>query len=504
MTKAKATRGQLERSEELLRLTGEAAGIGWWVYTVATGAVEHSEMVNRIHGLEGPQEWDSERAVSYYVDGPEKDELMAKFGACLTDGTPYEVDFRIRTEQGQRKWIRARGQAHRDAGGVIDRVIGSFQDVDEEKRANLALAQREFVLQRNFDDAPYGMAIANPEGRFVRVSRSLAEMLGYTRAELAEMGFVDVTHPDDRAFDQAMVRAFRAGSAETFRREKRYVRKDGRVVWADVAVTCVRDEEGAPASFHAQLIDTTAARQAQAREQRLEILQDKAREMERFAYIASHDLRQPVLTLKGYLQALKEDFGEAIPPGSASYLDIMEGALARMDMMIKGLLDYSRISKAKELQSVSLGEVVEEVLADLSKLVEDTGAVVERGELPEVLGYPLELRQLLQNLIANALLYRRAGVRPHVRLKCDVIEGGHRFCVEDNGRGISPGDRERIFGLFQRAKANMTGSTDEGTGIGLANCRLIVERHGGQIEVESEVGVGSTFSFTVLTEGLGG
>ena len=500
MPNSKTAKAKLERSEELLRLTGEAARIGWWDFDVATGHVEYSEIVNRIHGLEGPQEWDSARALSYYVDGPEREALEAKFAACVSEGVPYEADFKIRTEQGEEKWIRARGQAHRNARGEIDRVTGSFQDVDVEKRAALELAQREFVLQRNFDDAPYGMAIATPDGRFERVSRSLAAMLGYTRRELLGMAFSDVTHPDDRAGDRDMVDAFRAGRRDTYRREKRYRHRDGHVIWADVAVTCVRDEEGAPLSFHAQMVDITAARQAQAREQRLSLLQDKAREMERFAYVASHDLRQPVLTLKGYAAAMREDFGEDIPAEGLRYLEIMEGALSRMDLMIRGLLDYSRISKAKALQTVSLSDLVDEVVADLSGLIAETRATIETTELPEVLGYPLELRQLLQNLISNALQYRRPDTPPHVRMTCQTIEGGHRFSVADNGRGIPAGDRERIFGLFQRAKAGMHVDTDEGSGIGLANCRLIVERHGGQITLESEVGVGSTFSFTLLTE----
>ena len=496
------TRLALERSEELLRLTGEAARIGSWSVDVASGHIHYSDIVNEIHGLEGPQEWSAERALSFYVDGEEKDALLALYAACLTEGVPYETDFQIRTAQGAIKWIRARGRAHRDPGGRIDRLTGSFQDVDEERRASEELRRSERLLAHNFDNAPGGLAIADPEGRFLRVSKSLAKMLGYRRGELLRMRLSDVTHPDDVAQDRALFAEMAAGQREGARFEKRYRRRDGETVVGDVSVTCVRGGGGAPVSYYAQIVDVTAARREQQRRRYVANLEAKAQELSRFAYAASHDLRQPVLTVQGYLEALVEDAGEGFPPEADAYVEVMRAALARMDGMIQGLLDYSRVSRAKRLQIVDLDATVREVLADLHGLTTSTRAVITVGALPTVSGYPVELRQLFQNLLSNAMRYGRPGVAPEISVSASAIADGTEVCVEDNGRGVAPGDRERIFRLFQRGRGEPD-APDAGTGIGLATARLIAERHGGTLEVSAGAnGQGSRFCFRILTEGL--
>ena len=218
--------------------------------------------------------------------------------------------------------------------------------------------------------------------------------------------------------------------------------------------------------------------------------------MEQFAYIASHDLRQPVLTLQGYLGALREDYGERLDAGGREYVSIMESAVTRMDGMIKGLLDYTRLSKARALEDVDLAEVVAQVIGDLEGLRRGTGGAVEVASLPKLRGHRVELSQVFLNVIANALKYHRPGVAPVVRVSCDAVDGGYEFCVSDNGLGISASDQTRIFALFQRVGH---ASETEGTGIGLASCKTIVERHGGRISVDSVLGEGSTFCFSILT-----
>ena len=498
----RTTRLALERSEALLRLTGEAARIGSWSVDLDTGHIHYSDIVNEIHGLSGPQTWTHERALSYYVDGPEKDDLLALFGACVAEGTAYETDFEIRTEQGDVKWIRARGQAHRDGAGRIDRVTGSFQDVDTERRAAEKLRRSEQLLAHNFDNAPGGLAIAAPDGRLLRVSKSLAKMLGYRRGELLTMRLADVTHPRDVDRDRALFRAMATGERDGARFEKRYRRRDGGTVYADVSVACVRDAGGAPVSYYAQIADVTAARRERQRRRYVANLEAKAQELSRFAYAASHDLRQPVLTVQGYLEALVEDAD--LPPATDDYVEVMRAALARMDAMIQGLLDYSRVSQARHLQPVDLGALAREVLADLSHLVSSTGAAVDLGDLPTVTGYPVELRQLLQNLLSNAMRYGRPGVAPAISVQACAVAGGTEVCIEDNGRGVAPGDRERIFRLFQRGGDGEATGADAGTGIGLATARLIAERHGGTLRIETAGdGPGSRFCFTILTEDLG-
>ena len=492
----KLMRLQLERNEQILRLTNEAARIGWWEFNVPTGEVVYSTIVNEIHGLEGPQTWTSERALSYYVDGPEKDRLLKKFAACIEEGTAYTSDFRIRREDGVERWVRAFGRADEVDGQVV-RVLGSFQDIHQEKLREFELREKELVMRSNFEASSHAMVIAAANGQLEQVSPSFTSMLGYTIEDLADKTFVDITHPDDRERDQEGMRRIKEGLADRYRSEKRYLTKSGTVLWGDVSVTVLRDEAGRVLRYYAQIVDTTERRQAQMRQQRIAFLEAKAKEMEQFAYIASHDLRQPVLTIQGYAEALLEDYGKDLGDGAKQYLEVIQGAILRMDDMIKGLLDYSRLSKTKQLQNVDVSALVEEVVTDLSNLFKETKGSIHISDLTPVMGFPLELRQLFQNLIANALQYRRPGVPPRVEVGCDDIDGGHEFWVRDNGIGIPERDQKRIFGLFQRASHE---NEDSGTGIGLASCRTIVERHGGTIWVESELGKGSTFHFTVLDE----
>lgn len=495
---------RLAERERLLRIMGEAARVGGWEADLREGTVTYTDVTNEIHGLTTPQEWTAERALSYYIDGPEKDRLLKLYARCVTTGEPYETDFRIRTEQGEERWVRAFGRSVRDEAGEALRAYGSFQDIHDQKLRDLRLEERETILRQNFDHAPNGMIIATPDGIFRRVSRSFAEMLGYGSGdELVGKNFRDITHPGDAGGDEAMMREFKSGVSDFRRVRKRYLRKDGAVLWGDVSISVVRDRRGQPMTFHAEVVDLTAERLAEQRRRRVVFLEDKAREMERFAYVASHDLRQPVLTIKGYVDALAEDYRDALAGDAEEYLRVIRGALERMDAMIKGLLDYSRLSKAKQLQRVDLSALVAEVLEDLHQLIADAEADVEVAGLAEVNGYPLELRQLFQNLIANAIIYRRRDVRPRVRVTCEPGgEGTVRIGVADNGRGIHAGDQERVFQLFQRAgqrvaaPEQMAGHGD-GTGIGLSTCRSIVERHGGRIWVESTPGEGSTFYFTV-------
>ena len=501
---------QLAENERLLRIMGEAARVGGWEVDTRSGRVTYTDVTNDIHGLPSPQEWTPERALAHYVDGPEKLRLLELYDRCLKEGEPYQADFRILTAQGEQRWVRSFGRAARDEAGEIVRVYGSFQDIHEQKLRDLRLAERETILRQNFQHAPNGMVIASRDGVFRQVNRSFARMLGYgSPDELLGKSFRDVTHPEDGAQDGEMMRAFFRGAIDFERVRKRYVRADGDLLWGDVSIAVVRDVHGGIQTFHAQIVDLTTERLAEQRRRRLDFLEDKAREMERFAYVASHDLRQPVLTIKGYVDALAEDYEDVLKGDAEEYLRVVRGALDRMDAMIKGLLDYSRISKAKQLSLVELNASVAEVLDDLGGLVKEHGAEVIVDDLPAVHGYRVELRQLFQNLISNAITYARPEEPPRIHISCAADEDGKvRIGVADNGRGIAPGDRERIFQLFQRA--GLEGDADgaaapgqtEGTGIGLATCQSIVERHGGHIWVESCLHRGSTFYFTLDPAGL--
>ena len=491
----------LDQRIQLQRLfdeTNRAARIGAWSWNVVTGKIQWTRLIYEIHEIDDPNyEPALTSGINFYREGHSRETITAAVQRCLADGTPWDLSLELVTAKGNFRWVRAIGQAERVDGKCV-RVYGSFQDIHAQRLRDIQLARSEALLSENFALAPNGMLIAGPNGRIERVSNSLAELLGYPVAGLLGRRLPDLMHPDDRAADEALLASFSDGRRSRDRREKRLLTSDGEIVWADVAAAAIRDEDGAFTKLSVQLVDISEAKAAEAYRMRVAFLEDKAREMEQFAYIASHDLRQPVLTLKGYLQALKEDFGTEIGPDGNSYIAVMEAAAARMDNMIRGLLDYSRISQTRELEEVDLPRVVDEIVSDLESLRAHTDGTFEVGPLPTVLGYEIELRQVFQNLLANALKFARPGVPPVVGVDAARVRGGYEFAVADNGIGIRATDRERIFGLFQRGQ-HTTDQVD-GSGIGLATCKAIVERHGGTIGVTSEPGAGSTFTFSLLTD----
>jgi light-regulated signal transduction histidine kinase (bacteriophytochrome) len=217
-------------------------------------------------------------------------------------------------------------------------------------------------------------------------------------------------------------------------------------------------------------------------------------ELEQFAYVASHDLQEPLRVVVSYLQLLERRYKGQLDERADKYIGYAVGASERMKQLINDLLTYSRVGrKERAFADVDLERLLTEVRADLGVAIEESGAVISHGRLPTVRGEPRQLHQLLLNLVGNAIKFRRDDP-PRVHVSAERDEHGWRFDVRDNGIGIDPSFNERIFVIFQR----LHGRTEyPGTGIGLALAKKIVERHGGRIWVEPAPDHGSIFSFTL-------
>jgi light-regulated signal transduction histidine kinase (bacteriophytochrome) len=220
-------------------------------------------------------------------------------------------------------------------------------------------------------------------------------------------------------------------------------------------------------------------------------LQRSNRELENFAHIASHDLQEPLRKVQAFGDRLKTRYADVLDETGRDYLERMQGAARRMQTLIQDLLAYSRVtSKAESFEPVDLRDVAERVVQDLSTRVDRTGGQVIIECLPKVEADPLQMRQLFQNLIANALKFHREGVPPLVTISGEALHGTAEIRVADNGIGFEMEYAERMFRLFERLHGRMQ---YEGTGIGLPIVQKIVERHGGSIRAESAPGAGATF-----------
>jgi signal transduction histidine kinase len=232
-------------------------------------------------------------------------------------------------------------------------------------------------------------------------------------------------------------------------------------------------------------------------EETLQELERSNEELQRFAYVASHDLQEPLRMVTSYLQLLVRRYGDRLDGDAQEFIDYAVDGAARMKQLINDLLAYSRVkTHGKEFQTTDAEEIVEDVLSNLSVLVEETDAVIGYDSLPQVRADPSQLRQLFQNLIGNAIKFH-GQEDPEVRISAQRENGAWLFSVADNGIGMDEKFQDRVFVIFQRLH---TDDEYPGTGVGLAVSKRIVERHGGEIWFESQPGEGTTFYFTIPDE----
>ncbi len=223
-------------------------------------------------------------------------------------------------------------------------------------------------------------------------------------------------------------------------------------------------------------------------------MENKNKQLNQFAYIASHDLQEPLRTVDNFIELFEEEYGDQLDAEAAQYFSFIRGATERMKGLITGLLNYSRLGKSGRRVKVELSQLLEEVKIDFTNRIDDTGAVITSDSLPQISGYPVELRQLFANLIGNAIKFMPEGKIPKIHVSVSESTNFYTFKIADNGLGIKDVHLDKIFNMFTRLHS---AKEYEGTGIGLAFCQKIVELHKGKITVDSTVGEGSTFTFTL-------
>jgi PAS domain S-box-containing protein len=348
--------------------------------------------------------------------------------------------------------------------------------------------------------------IADPTGEMAGEQPSWAAYTGQTPPEYHRRGWFDAVHPDDRGRSLALWERAIA-THNPCEDEHRLRRHDGEYLHFSVRAVPVFAENGAIrewAGIHTD-IDRRKRTEDRLRASTVLLLQSN-RELEHFATVASHDLQEPLRKIQSFVGCLREDQSAALDDEGRDYLDRIQDAATRMATLVSDLLAFSRVSsKGRPFVRVDLNDVISRVASDLEGPLETTGGRVEFANLPTLAGDALQMRQLLQNLIENALKFRRKDEAPVVRVSAEIIDGvdasgrpqpssACRISVADNGIGFDEKYLDRIFTIFQRLHGR---GEYEGTGIGLAICRRIAERHGGSITARSKPRDGATFVVTL-------
>ena len=364
------------------------------------------------------------------------------------------------------------------------------------------LRESERHFQSWFEDAPIACHEVDRNGVLVCVNQAECAVFGLRAEDMVGHHIWDFMTPEDREKTKAGILDRIVDEQPLIPLEREYKRHDGSTVIMEIHQKRVRDAAGRPVGLRTFLLDITARKHAEeALQQQAEKLARSNAELEQFAYIASHDLQEPLRKIQAFGDRLKKKYEPALGLEGVDYLVRMQNAAARMQTLIQDLLSLSRVtSQAKPFTTVDLNEVVQTVVSDLEVRIERTGGRVEVSALPLLSGDRGQMAQLLQNLIGNALKFQKPGEPPVVKVYSEFLtqqnSGANvwQIVVEDNGIGFDEKYRDRIFQIFQRLHGR---SEYEGTGIGLAICRKIVDRHGGNITAYSTPGSGAKFVITL-------
>jgi PAS domain S-box-containing protein len=377
------------------------------------------------------------------------------------------------------------------AEGIL--VTAAIRDISVRKDAENHLAQMEGRYRGLLEAAPDGMVVVNQGGEIVLLNLQAEKQFGYRRDELVGQkvkniipeGFAERLIADDlRSAADALAQQIGTGLELIGRR------KDGSEFPIEIMLSPLESAEGILVT--AAIRDISVRKKAEAHVQELNRSNE---ELGQFAYVASHDLQEPLRMVASYTQLLSRRYKGRLDADADEFIAFAVDGANRMQRLIQDLLVYSRVAtKGNDLRHTSSEEALQRALINLGGAIEDSGALVTHDLMPTVLADEMQLVQLFQNLVGNAIKYQKGGI-PLIHISA-ASNGGKKwiFAVKDNGLGIEPQYFDRIFGMFQRLHKR---EEFTGTGIGLAICKKIVERHGGSISVESQLGHGSTFRFAL-------
>ena len=405
--------------------------------------------------------------------------------------TPYE--YRGVNKAGDTRWVMEMVTPIIYQGK--EATLGNYMDITERKRVEEALRQSEEFNSNLLNNSPHPIVVFNPDTSIEYVNRALENLTGFTSDELVGKQapypwLTEESLPKSKQdFEMAMLRGPKWY-------EELYQKRSGEKFWVEITAAPIIHNDKLR-YYMSSWVDITERKKAEEEinEKAMELTRSN-RELEHFAYVASHDLQEPLRKIQAFGDRLGTIYAGVVNEKGQDYIQRMQSAAERMQNLINSLLAFSRVTtRAQPFTSVNLTDVAQEVVSDLSASIERVNGGVEVGELPTIDADRTQMHQLLQNLISNGLKFYREEENPVVKVHSTFLDDKHcQIFVEDNGIGFDEKHLERIFTIFQRLHSRLE---YEGTGIGLAIARKIVELHKGNITAESKIEQGSTFIITL-------
>ncbi|MBW3584180.1 MAG: PAS domain S-box protein [Euryarchaeota archaeon] len=429
-----------------------------------------------------------------FVHPDDKERTMKEAERLSRGNTVHRFENRYRTKGGRYRWLvwTATGDVERG------RIFAVTRDITHQKNAEEALRASEDRFRSLAESAANAIISSDTTSRITFFNRSAERLFRHRAEDVVGESLTVLMPPEYReAHLDGMARFAKTGQTRIIGRTIELVgqRSDGTTFPLELNIAHWRSQ--GEDQFTAIIHDITARKEAAERvRQYAERMRRSNEELEQFASVASHDLQEPLGVVRSYVQLLERRLEGFDDERAKKYMHFIADGTARMQSLIEDLLSYSRVgSRGRDLVPVDTEASVRRALDQLSLRIEESAAEVTVEPLPRVMADEGQLERLFQNVISNAVKYRRPEVEPRIKIRVGGGEHGmYRFEVADNGIGIAPEHHDRVFQIFQRLHGR---GEYEGTGIGLAICKKIVERHGGRIWLESEPGEGTTVKFTL-------
>lgn len=501
----------LKKSKTQLSIATQLARLGYWELNIDEGVFTFNDqfyaMLRTTAEEMGGFSMSAQRYSDLFLHPDDRKLVGEEIRIAIESADPFytrDLEHRIIHLNGDIGYLAVRFYVVKDENGRTIRTVGANQDITEQKIAADQIRQakeRYEMVHKATNDAIYEWDIVNDTSYW---GEGYETLFGHKRTgdKMDSLSWTENLHPDEKDMLIAEIRNAFKEKKTTLTRELRFRCADNsyKIIFDKLIIRY--DPDGEPLKVFGAMQDISELKKNETsiRElneklnKRAEELATSNAELERFAYVASHDLQEPLRMVSSFLQLLQKKYNNLFDETGTEYINYAVDGAERMKRLILDLLEYSRVGTSQDMfVKTDINQVMQQVLDVFSNKIMEKNALIKVGQLPVIRANTMQITQLLQNLVGNALKYNTSAV-PEIEIGCEDKGHAWQFSIKDNGIGIDPKFFNKIFIIFQRLHNKNQFS---GTGIGLAICKKIVEKHGGNIWIQSDPGKGSTFFFTI-------